>query len=100
MRTFTLIWFGQLVSTIGSYMTEFALTLWAWEVTGSATALALVGFFLSTAPHSHHASRRFHRRSLQPQAFDDVRRQHGGALDHRHRHSFFWLTVYRFGIFI
>jgi MFS family permease len=45
MRTFTIIWFGQLVSTIGSYMTEFALTLWAWEVTGSATALALVGFF-------------------------------------------------------
>jgi DHA3 family macrolide efflux protein-like MFS transporter len=45
MRTFTLIWFGQLVSTIGSYMTEFALILWAWEVTGSATALALMGFF-------------------------------------------------------
>ncbi|MBE7385510.1 MAG: MFS transporter [Leptolyngbya sp. SIO1E4] len=45
MRTFTLIWFGQLVSTIGSYMTEFALILWAWELTGSATALALVGFF-------------------------------------------------------
>ena len=45
MRTFTIIWFGQLVSTIGSYMTEFALTLWAWKVTGSATALALVGFF-------------------------------------------------------
>ncbi|MGJ3251631.1 MAG: MFS transporter [Elainellaceae cyanobacterium] len=45
MRTFTLIWFGQLVSTIGSKMTWFALTIWAWEVTGSATALALVGFF-------------------------------------------------------
>jgi len=45
MRTLTLIWFGQLVSTIGSYMTEFALILWAWEVTGSATALAMVGFF-------------------------------------------------------
>ncbi len=45
MRTFTLIWSGQLVSTIGSYMTEFALILWAWEVTGSVTALALVGFF-------------------------------------------------------
>ncbi len=45
MRTFTLIWFGQLVSTIGSYMTSFALTLWAWQLTGSATALALVGFF-------------------------------------------------------
>jgi MFS transporter, DHA3 family, macrolide efflux protein len=26
-------------------MTEFALTLWAWQVTGSATALALVSFF-------------------------------------------------------
>ncbi|MBW4653059.1 MAG: hypothetical protein KME20_08525 [Kaiparowitsia implicata GSE-PSE-MK54-09C] len=45
MRTFTLVWFGQLVSTIGSYMTDFARTLWAWEMTGSATALALVGFF-------------------------------------------------------
>ncbi|MGL5795860.1 MAG: MFS transporter [Waterburya sp.] len=44
MRKFTLIWFGQLISTIGSYMSEFALTLWAWEATGSATALALVGF--------------------------------------------------------
>ncbi|MGG6240313.1 MFS transporter [Nodosilinea sp. AN01ver1] len=45
MRTFTTIWCGQLVSTIGSYMTEFALTLWAWESTGSATAVALLGFF-------------------------------------------------------
>ncbi len=45
MRTFTIIWFGQLVSTIGSYMTEFILTIWAWETTGSATALALMGFF-------------------------------------------------------
>lgn len=26
-------------------MSEFALTLWAWELTGSATALALVSFF-------------------------------------------------------
>ncbi|MBE9136172.1 MFS transporter [Nodosilinea sp. LEGE 07088] len=45
MRTFTVIWFGQLVSTIGTYMTEFSLILWAWEATGSATALALMGFF-------------------------------------------------------
>jgi MFS transporter, DHA3 family, macrolide efflux protein len=45
MRTFIIIWLGQLVSTVGSYMTSFALILWAWEVTGSATALALVGFF-------------------------------------------------------
>lgn len=46
MRTFTLIWFGQLISTLGSYMTFFALTLWAWEATGSATALVLMGFFV------------------------------------------------------
>ncbi len=39
-----MIWLGQLVSTMGSYMTEFALTLWAWELTGQATPLALVGF--------------------------------------------------------
>ena len=45
MRKFILIWFGQLISTIGSRMSEFALTLWAWQLTGSATALALVGFF-------------------------------------------------------
>jgi MFS transporter, DHA3 family, macrolide efflux protein len=44
VRTFTIIWLGQLVSTIGSYMTEFALILWAWQVTGSATSLALVAF--------------------------------------------------------
>jgi MFS transporter, DHA3 family, macrolide efflux protein len=45
MRTFIIIWVGQLVSTIGSKMTGFALILWAWELTGSATALALVEFF-------------------------------------------------------
>ncbi|MEM9768391.1 MAG: MFS transporter [Cyanobacteria bacterium P01_D01_bin.71] len=45
MHKFTLIWFGQLISTIGSYMSDFALSLWAWELTGTATALALVGFF-------------------------------------------------------
>lgn len=45
MRTFTLIWAGQLVSTIGSYITSFAFTLWIWDITQSATALAMVGFF-------------------------------------------------------
>lgn len=45
MRIFTIIWLGQLVSTIGNHMTDFALVLWAWQLTGSATALALVGFF-------------------------------------------------------
>ncbi|NDJ16449.1 MFS transporter [Myxacorys almedinensis] len=45
MRTFIILWLGQLASTIGTYMTGFALELWAWELTGSATPLALIGFF-------------------------------------------------------
>ncbi len=45
MRTFIIIWLGQMVSTIGSGMSIFAITIWAWELTGKATALALVGFF-------------------------------------------------------
>ncbi|MFN8452092.1 MAG: MFS transporter [Anaerolineae bacterium] len=45
MRAFMLIWFGQVISLLGTGMTQFALTLWAYQVTGSATALALVSFF-------------------------------------------------------
>jgi len=50
MRTFTIIWFGQLVSLIGTAMTRFALLIWAYDQTGSATAVALLGFF-SYAPY-------------------------------------------------
>lgn len=49
MRAFVIIWLGQLVSMMGTGMTRFALTIWAWQITGSATALALVGVF-SFAP--------------------------------------------------
>jgi MFS family permease len=45
MRTFTLIWFGQMVSMLGSKMTAFALLTWAYQQTGQATTLALLGFF-------------------------------------------------------
>ncbi|MEZ4622110.1 MAG: MFS transporter, partial [Caldilineaceae bacterium] len=45
MRGFSLIWLGQLVSLLGTGMTRFALTIWAYQTTGSATALALVAFF-------------------------------------------------------
>ncbi|MCT7957520.1 MFS transporter [Laspinema palackyanum] len=45
MRTFITVWLGQLVSTFGSRMTNFALIVWTWEVTGSATALGLVTVF-------------------------------------------------------
>lgn len=45
MRGFAVVWGGQVVSLLGSGMTWFALTIWAWELTGQATALALVAFF-------------------------------------------------------
>ena len=38
MRGFTFVWSGQVVSLLGSGMTWFALTIWAWELTGQATA--------------------------------------------------------------
>lgn len=49
MKAFTIVWLGQVVSFIGTGITRFALTIWAWDMTGQATALALVGFF-SFAP--------------------------------------------------
>jgi len=45
MTAFTVIWIGQILSLLGTAMSQFALTLWAYEVTGKATPLALVGFF-------------------------------------------------------
>jgi len=45
MLGFTVVWIGQLVSQIGSGLTWFALSLWAWQETGLATSLALVAFF-------------------------------------------------------
>jgi len=49
MRNFIVIWLGQTVSLIGSQMTNFAITIWVWELTGQATALALFGL-LTQAP--------------------------------------------------
>lgn len=45
MRTFITLWFGQLASSIGSSMTYFALMLWVWQQTQSATAIALILVF-------------------------------------------------------
>jgi len=44
-RGFTVMWLGQTVSLIGTAMSRFALTIWAYQETGSATALALVALF-------------------------------------------------------
>jgi MFS family permease len=48
MTAFTIVWIGQVVSLLGTAMSNFALTLWAYEVTGKATPLALIGFFFVT----------------------------------------------------
>ncbi|WP_107666506.1 MFS transporter [Cyanothece sp. BG0011] len=48
MVTFFIIWLGQLASLIGSEMTNFAVTIWAWETTGQATPLSLLLFFSQT----------------------------------------------------
>jgi len=45
LSRFIIIWVGQLFSLIGTNMTQFALTIWVWQITGEATALSLVSFF-------------------------------------------------------
>jgi len=47
MTGFTVVALGQFLSILGTNMTLVALTIWAWTVTGSATALAALGFFLA-----------------------------------------------------
>ena len=42
MRVFSIIWFGQCVSVIGSGLTQFALGLWVYQQTGSVTRFALI----------------------------------------------------------
>jgi hypothetical protein len=45
MRAFTIVWAGQIISLLGSAMTGFGVTLWIYEGTEKATALALGNFF-------------------------------------------------------
>jgi predicted MFS family arabinose efflux permease len=49
MRVFFVVWFGQLISTVGTRMSRFALMVWTWEITHEATPLTLIGVF-STLP--------------------------------------------------
>lgn len=45
MTAFVIVWVGQLVSVLASSMTQFALTIWAYQETGSALALGAVNTF-------------------------------------------------------
>jgi MFS transporter, DHA3 family, macrolide efflux protein len=49
LRKFLILWSGQCASVLGTEMTNFAITLWAWNLTGQATPLALI-FFFTRAP--------------------------------------------------
>ena len=45
MRTFFIIWIGQLISMLGSGLTGFALAVWIYDQTGKATPFALTVLF-------------------------------------------------------
>lgn len=45
MAAFIVVWIGQLVSILATQMTQFAITVWAYEKTGSVTTLGLVTVF-------------------------------------------------------
>jgi MFS family permease len=49
MRVFFAVWFGQLISIIGSNLTSFALGVWVYERHESATEYALIFLFTSIA---------------------------------------------------
>lgn len=42
MKKFLMIWFGELISSIGSGMTAFALSVYVYQTTGSATYVSLI----------------------------------------------------------
>lgn len=45
MKTFLIIWIGQLISILGSGLTGFALGVWIFQQTGKATPFALTVLF-------------------------------------------------------
>ncbi|HEU0051935.1 MAG TPA: MFS transporter [Longimicrobium sp.] len=45
MRTYATVWAGQLVSMIGSSLTEFGVAVWVFQTTGSATAFGAILLF-------------------------------------------------------
>jgi len=47
MLTFGLIWLGQVVSLVGSGLTEFGLGVWVFQRTGAATDYALIALCIS-----------------------------------------------------
>jgi len=69
MRAFTVIWLGQVVSLCGSALSSFAVGVWVYQRTGSATQFALIALAASLpglllAPLAGAMLDRFDRRSI------------------------------------
>lgn len=67
MPTFSLIWFGQVISLIGNGLTSFALGIWVYQTTGSTTQFALIYLFtelpaILVAPLARIVADRYNRR--------------------------------------
>lgn len=48
MFGFTIVWLGQIISVLASTMSQFGLTIWMFEQTGSALALGWMQFYFIT----------------------------------------------------
>lgn len=48
MFGFTVVWLGQIISVLATNMSAFALTIWVFQKTGSATSLGLMQVFFIT----------------------------------------------------
>jgi MFS transporter, DHA3 family, macrolide efflux protein len=69
MVGFTFVWFGQIVSVLATNMSGFALTIWAFEKTSSATVLGLVQLsftlpFLLVSPFAGAMVDRYNRKLM------------------------------------
>ena len=69
MRTFLIIWFGEMISLVGSGMTSFALAVWIFQRTGQATPFAITALMSSLprivlAPIAGSLADRWNRRKL------------------------------------
>jgi MFS transporter, DHA3 family, macrolide efflux protein len=69
MRTFMIVWLGQVISILGSGLTSFALGVWLYDQTGRATPFALTVLFASLprillAPLAGSLADRWNRRLL------------------------------------
>jgi len=69
MRIYSVVWFGQMVSLVGTAMSGFALLTWAYGRTGLATPVALLGLaailpYVLVSPVAGLAADRMSRRRL------------------------------------